>query len=505
MRDLDKTARLIRWGLGLALLVALAGGLTGCWWLFINEAPTAAFTASATTGQAPLAVNFSAILSTDPDGTVTDFEWGFGDGANGTGETASHTYTAGGTFTVVLRITDNDGAQATAQKTINVAPPEPPGPAARFTASPSSGTSPLSVTFDATGTTYPLTPLSYTWSFGDGGTGAGATPSHLFVSSTARTYTVTLTVRGPDGKTGTATGTVSVTGTGGGGTTTGAPSARFAILFDDPGPPAVVDYTNTQVAPVRVWLDPGDSKAATGRTIASYAWSFGDAGATSSIGPDIQEHTYSTGQTSKAFSVTLVVIDDKGANNSITKTVTVKNYQPVAGFEVADALDYVAAPVADANWWTDDDDGANDNRVTYKGVATGNRRVWIRSQQIESSAWLLKDHDDPTPNGANAKPAEFSSADGNNMCFDPEGQTWEAGTAPAWFPNRAWGIRQLKIQWGDGTTDFIPFLDAADTTTSHVYDFGGTVASWTITVTAIDYLGAESAPFQRTITMTEAL
>jgi PKD repeat protein len=503
VKDLHTKARPIRWGAGLALLVALAGGLTGCWWLFINEAPTAAFTASATTGQAPLVVNFSAVLSTDPDGTITDFEWDFGDGANGTGEAASHTYTAGGTFTVVLRITDNDGAQATAQKTINVAPPEPPGPAARFTASPSSGTSPLSVTFDATGTTYHLTPLTYTWSFGDGGSGVAATTSHLFVSSTARTYTVTLTVRGPDGTTGTATGTVSVTGTGGGGTPTGAPSARFAILFDDPGPP-VVDYTNTQVAPVRVWLDPGDSKAATGRTIASYAWSFGDGAATSSIGPDIQEHTYSTGQTSKVFSVTLVVIDDKGANNSITKTVSVKNYQPVAGFEVADDLDYANAGAV-LDWWTDDEDLVNDNRVTYKGVLVANHTVWIRSQEIVNAAWLLKDRDDPTPNGANAKPSpEFSSTDGNNMCFDPEGQTWKAGGKPDWFPNRAWGIRQLKIQWGDGNTEFVAFQDGADTTASHVYNFGGTVASWTITVTAIDYLGAESAPFQRTITMSEA-
>lgn len=60
-------------------------------------------------------------------------------------------------------------------------------------ASPTSGTSPLTVHFDASDSSDPEgDALSYSWSFGDGSTASGATPSHTY--SDSGNYTATVTV-----------------------------------------------------------------------------------------------------------------------------------------------------------------------------------------------------------------------------------------------------------------------------------------------------------------------
>jgi len=46
---------------------------------------------------------------TDSDGIIVSYFWGFGDGTNGTGANASHTYPAIGTYTATLTVTDNEG------------------------------------------------------------------------------------------------------------------------------------------------------------------------------------------------------------------------------------------------------------------------------------------------------------------------------------------------------------------------------------------------------------
>ena len=91
-----------------------------------NEAPTAWFTATPETGEAPLEVDFDASASTDGDGVIVDYDWNFGDGDTGNGVTPSHTYGTPGTYTATVTVEDNEGASDDATRQIEVAAPPIP-------------------------------------------------------------------------------------------------------------------------------------------------------------------------------------------------------------------------------------------------------------------------------------------------------------------------------------------------------------------------------------------
>src|SRR5207247_1321136 len=89
-----------------------------------NQPPTAAFTASCPT----LTCSFTD-QSSDPDGSVTSWQWTFGDGTTGsTAQNPSHTYSAGGSYTVTLTVKDNQNASSSpVSHTVQVtAPNQPP-------------------------------------------------------------------------------------------------------------------------------------------------------------------------------------------------------------------------------------------------------------------------------------------------------------------------------------------------------------------------------------------
>lgn len=89
----------------------------------LTRVPTASFTATPTSGAAPLAVNFNAGASFDPDGSIASYAWDFGDGTTGTGVTPSRTYAAPGIYNVILTVTDNSGATATTNLTVTATGP----------------------------------------------------------------------------------------------------------------------------------------------------------------------------------------------------------------------------------------------------------------------------------------------------------------------------------------------------------------------------------------------
>ena len=70
-------------------------------------------------------VAFSGSGSTDVDGFIADYDWTFGDGSGAGGAAVTHTYTSAGVYTVVLKVTDDDGATDTNSATVSVSEPGP--------------------------------------------------------------------------------------------------------------------------------------------------------------------------------------------------------------------------------------------------------------------------------------------------------------------------------------------------------------------------------------------
>ncbi|MCD6522430.1 MAG: PKD domain-containing protein [Candidatus Diapherotrites archaeon] len=83
--------------------------------------PTVSISADPTSGYAPLSVTFSCTAS-DSDGTIVSYLWDFGDGVTSTHDCSSpftHTYSSEGTYTVTLKVTDDDLQEASDTVTIN--------------------------------------------------------------------------------------------------------------------------------------------------------------------------------------------------------------------------------------------------------------------------------------------------------------------------------------------------------------------------------------------------
>jgi formylglycine-generating enzyme required for sulfatase activity len=121
--------------------------------------PVASFVATPTSGSAPLTVSF-----TNNSTYATSYAWTFGDGTSSTAANPPAKVYLGGTYTVSLTATGPGGTSTTQQQIVvsggNAAP------VASFTATPTSGSAPLTVQFTDTST---QSPLWWLWDFDNDG------------------------------------------------------------------------------------------------------------------------------------------------------------------------------------------------------------------------------------------------------------------------------------------------------------------------------------------------
>jgi len=240
-------------------------------------------------------VHFDGSTSFDPDSnTPLTYTWSFGDGSTGTGPTPVHAYTAAGTDTVTLVVTDAAGApsapaKTTATITAGNRPPvaQPGGPYAAATGD--------TVHFDGSKSFDPdsNTPLTYAWSFGDGGNGSGVKPAHVYAA--AGSDTVTLIVTDARGS-------------------SSAPARTTATISANQPPVAVAGGPYSGAGANTIRFDGSGSYDPDNNLPLSYTWTFGDGGTDAGATPT---HVYVAAGT---YSVTLRVTDAKGAPSQPSTT-----------------------------------------------------------------------------------------------------------------------------------------------------------------------------------------
>lgn len=164
-----------------------------------NIAPVASFTISSTTPIIGQAVVFDPKASYDSDGSISSYQWDFGDGQTlvaTTNTAVTHSYAAIGSYTVSLSVFDNGGKtnstslQVTTGLVTNVAP------VASFTTSMTTPVVAQTVTFNPSASSDSDGVITaYAWNFGDGSVVTNATNAnvtHAFAS--VGTFNVSLTV-----------------------------------------------------------------------------------------------------------------------------------------------------------------------------------------------------------------------------------------------------------------------------------------------------------------------
>ena len=133
---------------------------------------------------------YSAVFTDPGVNDILTYTWNFGDGTGDfVGQDVSHTYTASGTYSVVLTVNDGtESVQAFESAIVTDAPP-----VITEVSIPESGNEGQSLSFSALATDISSTNLTYTWNFGDDtGTFTGSQLTHTF--SDSGTYDIILTV-----------------------------------------------------------------------------------------------------------------------------------------------------------------------------------------------------------------------------------------------------------------------------------------------------------------------
>ncbi|HEV2449654.1 MAG TPA: PKD domain-containing protein [Thermoplasmata archaeon] len=215
------------------------------------------------------------------------YSWSFGDGTTGTGASPAHAYSALGTYTVTVQITDSAGDSATASTTVQVVQD--------LVAAPSALPNPtevgLSTQFSA-GLSGGVAPEQYGWAFGDGSTSATAGPSHTY--SKAGKFVVNLSASDSVGS---------------------RANASFGLVVD---PALSVSLSVNPAAPDLGQLTNFTANVTGGVGAYRYSWVFGDGGTGGNLSRIA--HVYTT---DGPFTAAVTVRDGAGAITSATATLNI--------------------------------------------------------------------------------------------------------------------------------------------------------------------------------------
>ncbi len=314
-----------------------------------NKPPIAVIYASALVQESGKPLTLDGTSSYDPDGSIANYTWDFGDGSQASfplvSHVFSHTDNSARIYTVTLTVTDELGASSSATVNLTITPAVPPNlrPKAVLTAAPTTVFTNQLVRLAAAGSNDPdgtIPEDGYAWSFGDGELGSGLEVYHRY--QRPGIYVVLLTVKDNRGATSSATETIYVLNI--------PPVARA-------GEDVIVETL------VPVWLSGVASSDPDGEILV-YSWDFGDA--TQATGPQVSHIYYRSG----VYQVRLTVTDDSGATSSAIVNVTVTNRPPVAALIGSNATGYTGDPLLFDGSRSTDTDGRIVNYTWQFGDGT---------------------------------------------------------------------------------------------------------------------------------------
>ncbi len=311
------------------------------------------------------AVTVDGSLSSDSDGVIVTYEWdcdinsGPGYSTPATSPTFLCSYATTGTFTVRLRVTDDDGAQDTAVATVSSSNQPPVAEAG----GPYIGGQGTATPVYAFGSVDPDGSIVlYEWDCDGNGTYEVSTTSQTGTSctyATIGTYTVTLRVTDSDGATATDTAQITI--------------GNQLPIADAGGPYAALQQTT-------VTIDGSGSTDLDG-TLTNYGWDCDSSDGISLTSTGTTASTFCTYASVGTYTVTLTVTDDDGDTDTATTQVIVSNGAPVAvaggpytgNKGTAIAVDGTASSDADgvivSYAWDCDNDGTADV-TNSSGIAT---------------------------------------------------------------------------------------------------------------------------------------
>jgi len=293
-------------------------------------------------------VTFNASASSDPDGAIASYAWDWGDGNTNT--TASnaieHTYDEPGSYTVLLIVTDDDGATDWIIHSIDIGGTDPIANAGADQAITECETIEFnaSASSDVDGNI-----VSYAWNYGDGtSSGAMLSPLVNHTYSDDGDFTVILTVVDNDGRTDTDTAIVNV--------------SDFTPYLNLSANQSVNEWYNVTFI-INVTAATCDALNV------SLNWNYTGFGTvTADYAPSDHPENFSLTSSqifgdAGTFLVTMNITDDDGNTNTSTRTLTISNTAPNITSLTAVEIVLVNEP------WnvslTSTDNGSDDLNVTY--------------------------------------------------------------------------------------------------------------------------------------------
>lgn len=246
-------------------------------------------------------VNFTDASTIGGGGSITQWNWNFGNSNTSTQQNPSETYANDGSYLVTLIVTTADGCTDTISKLITVYPL----PVVDFT--PTDVCLGTPTQFTNLSTVSSGTNAGFSWQFGNGGSSSQQNP--IYTYNQPGTYNVTLTVTTNYGCTGTVTKQVIVHPN---------PTVNFAISDTASCSPVCVNFF--------------DLSTITGNSsIVQWNWDFSN-GTSSTQNPS---NCFTAGAINPvSYTVKLVVTTNFGCVDSVTKSNLITAYpNPVANFE----------------------------------------------------------------------------------------------------------------------------------------------------------------------------